>query len=149
MKSVPPRGSRSVRCSFTLKALATYSPGRGPRAASPHGVEVFALKPWVNVAGHRSFATLKGLRSVVNRRTATQPLQGCEESLVAFIPRVAKAQPCAGISERFQRNSNLRMMCRESRTLSAAPRALLFCVDRPGVSLHSTPGFMPTSVPAD
>jgi hypothetical protein len=31
----------------TLKALASVSPGRGPRAGSPRGVEVFALKPWV------------------------------------------------------------------------------------------------------
>jgi hypothetical protein len=31
---------------LTLKALANSSPGRGPRAGSPRGVEVFALKPW-------------------------------------------------------------------------------------------------------
>jgi hypothetical protein len=31
----------------TLKALANFSPGRGPHAGSPRGVEVFALKPWV------------------------------------------------------------------------------------------------------
>jgi hypothetical protein len=31
--------------SLTLKALANFSPGRGPHAGSPHGVEVFALKP--------------------------------------------------------------------------------------------------------
>jgi len=48
--------------SITLKALANFSPGRGPHAGSPRGVEVFALKPWVTGIGNVLFATLKGLR---------------------------------------------------------------------------------------
>ena len=46
----------------TLKALANVSPGRGPHAGSPRGVEVFALKPWVQKSSSGLFATLKGLR---------------------------------------------------------------------------------------
>jgi hypothetical protein len=41
-----------LRNLVTLKALANFSPG-------------FALKPWVNVAGHKFFATLKGLRCLL------------------------------------------------------------------------------------
>ena len=37
------------------------------------------------------------------RRTATQPFQGFVFKNIQFFPRVAKAQPRAEISERFQR----------------------------------------------
>ena len=49
---------------LTLKALANVSPGRGPRAGSPHGGGVFALKPWVQEREQRLFATptRRGLR---------------------------------------------------------------------------------------
>jgi len=49
----------------TLKASDNVSPGRGPRAGSPHGVRVFALKPWVQKCSRRLFAGLKGLRGFV------------------------------------------------------------------------------------
>ena len=42
----------------TLKALANVSPGRGPHAGSPRGVEVFALKPWDQKCPRQLFATL-------------------------------------------------------------------------------------------
>ena len=51
-----------VQKRVTLKALASVSPGRGPHAGTPRGVEVFALKPWVQKWLRRLFATLKGLR---------------------------------------------------------------------------------------
>src|SRR2546425_12433323 len=54
--------TQTVSLRTTLKAFANSSPGRGPRAGSPHGVEVFALKPWVQKWRKRFFATLKELR---------------------------------------------------------------------------------------
>src|SRR5258708_4759616 len=47
----------------TLKAFANSSPDRGPRAGSPRGVGVFALKPWVQRPRKRLFPTLKELRN--------------------------------------------------------------------------------------
>ena len=73
---------------LTLKALANSSPG-------------FALKPRVKI--HVSFvATLKELRRVFVYLDAT--LSGFVSSVMRHVfRRVAKAQPWAGISERFQR----------------------------------------------
>ena len=80
-----------ARCFETLKALANFSPG-------------FALKPWVIVVGNKFFATLKGLRRPLRfpdlRRN---PFRVATTSKHILIPRVAKAQPWAEISQRFQR----------------------------------------------
>jgi len=74
----------------TLKALANVSPG-------------FALKPWVQKCPRRLFATLKGLRGfAVNKRRRNSFRVALSRNEVRF-PRVAKAQPWAGIGERFQR----------------------------------------------
>jgi hypothetical protein len=77
---------------LTLKALANVSPG-------------FALKPWVQTKPGRLFATLKGLRGfAVNKRLRNSFRVGPSRNGIRF-PRVAKAQPWAGIGERFQRYS--------------------------------------------
>jgi hypothetical protein len=76
----------------TLKALANISPG-------------FALKPWVQKYPGRLFATLTGLRgSAVNKRRRNSFRVAPSRNGMRF-PRVAKAQPWAGIGERFQRYS--------------------------------------------
>jgi hypothetical protein len=76
----------------TLKAFANVSPG-------------FALKPWVQKWPRRLFATLKGLRGfVVNKRRRNSFRVAPSRNEMRF-PRVAKAQPWAGIGERFQRYS--------------------------------------------
>ena len=76
----------------TLKALANVSPG-------------FALKPWVQKCPGRLFATLKGLRGfAVNKRRRNSFRVAPSRNGMRF-PRVAKAQPWAGIGERFQRYS--------------------------------------------
>jgi hypothetical protein len=77
---------------LTLKALANVSPG-------------FALKPWVQKCLRRFFATLKGLRGfVVNKRRRNSFRVAPSRNEMRF-PRVGKAQPWAGIGERFQRYS--------------------------------------------
>jgi hypothetical protein len=76
----------------TLKAFANSSPG-------------FALKPWVK-RGHIYFvATLKELRRHCDSADGDATLSGLrlQKHSDAFFPRVAKAQPWAEISERFQR----------------------------------------------
>jgi hypothetical protein len=76
----------------TLKALANVSPG-------------FALKPWVQKFTRRLFANLKGLRGfAVNKRRRNSFRVAPSRNEMRF-PRVAKAQPWAGIGERFQRYS--------------------------------------------
>ena len=102
----------------TLKALANVSPGRGPRAGSPHGVGVFALKPWVQKRPRRLFATLKGLRgfAVSKRRRNSFRVapsrndafsQGCQNATPGWNWRTLSALFIfwAGISQRFQRYS--------------------------------------------
>jgi len=79
--------------SVTLKALANISPG-------------FALKPWVQKCPRRFFATLKGLRFGVNKRRRNSFRVAPSRNQMR-LPRVAKAQPWAGIGERFQRYSFL------------------------------------------
>jgi hypothetical protein len=76
----------------TLKALANVSPG-------------FAPKPWVQKCPRRLFATLRGLRgfAVNKRRRNPDFCRGCAFENEMRVPRVAKAQPRAGIGERFQR----------------------------------------------
>jgi hypothetical protein len=89
----------------TLKALANVSPSRGPRASSSRGLGAFALKPWVLKCQRRLFATLKGLRGfVVNKRRRNSFRVAPSRNEMRF-PRVGKAQPWAGIGERFQRYS--------------------------------------------
>lgn len=83
-------GARKNR--VTLKALANVSPG-------------FALKPWVQKCSGRLFATLKGLRGfAVNKRRRNSFRVASSRNGMRF-PRVATAQPWAGISQRFQRYS--------------------------------------------
>ena len=53
---------------ITLKALANSSPGRGPHAGSPRGVEVFALKPWVQKSRNRLFANSEGVAKILRLR---------------------------------------------------------------------------------
>jgi len=87
------RGSRGKwwLLTLTLKAFANSSPG-------------FALKPWVKSA-HLFRRNSEGVATgVANRRTATQPFQGC----VFKNTRMRFSQGCqsklwARISERFQR----------------------------------------------
>ena len=81
----------AFRIRVTLKALANVSPG-------------LALKPWVQKCETRLFATLKGLRGllVTNERNSFRVAPSRNE---LRRPRVAKAQPWAGIGERFQRYS--------------------------------------------
>jgi len=75
----------------TLKALASFSPG-------------FALKPWVQKCPRRLPATLEGLRGFwVNERLRTSFFRVAPSRNELHLPRVAKAQPWAGIGERFQR----------------------------------------------
>ena len=52
------------------------------------------------------FATLNGLRGfAVNKRQGATPSELRLQEMGSFFPRVAKAQPWAGIGERFQRYS--------------------------------------------
>jgi hypothetical protein len=89
----------------TLKALANFSPG--------------LLQPWVIDIKNKSFATLKGLRRLFRFQTATQPFQGCVFHLIgSVIPRVAKAQPWAKVSERFQRNPIYSLVARNPENLA-------------------------------
>jgi len=71
---------------------------------SPRGVEVFALKPWVQKCPARWFATLKGVAQALRLTNAgATPSELRLREWDAF-PRVAKAQPWAGIGQRFQRS---------------------------------------------
>ena len=74
---------------ITLKALANFSPG-------------FALKPWVENALREIVRNPEGVARSIN---AAQLLQSCAFEKSDPFPRVAKAQPWAGIGERFQRYS--------------------------------------------
>ena len=76
----------------TLKALANVSPG-------------FALKPWAQKCTRRLFATLKGLLGLRLTNTGATPSELRLREVRCVFPRVAKAQPWAGIGERFQRYS--------------------------------------------
>ena len=87
----------------TLKALANASPGRGPHAGSPRGVKVFALKPWVQKCPRTLFATPKGLRGFAVNECRRNSFGVAPSRNEMSFPRVAKAQPWAGIGERFQR----------------------------------------------
>jgi hypothetical protein len=82
--------SYGVVMALTLKALANFSPG-------------FALKPWVHDLPRKFFATLKELRQALDLR-GDATLSGLRlTNTVLLLPRVARAQPWADISERFQR----------------------------------------------
>jgi len=77
----------------TLKALANVSPR-------------FALKPWVQKCLRRLFATLKGLRGFLCVTNAGRnSFRVAPSKNEMRFPRVTKAQPWAGIGERFQRYS--------------------------------------------
>src|SRR6267142_465519 len=96
MKSVPPRAVDTVGkldvLRITLKALANVSPG-------------FALKPWVQKCPRRLFATLKGLRGFPVSKHRRNSFRVAPSRNEMTVPRVTKAQPWAGIGERFQRYS--------------------------------------------
>jgi hypothetical protein len=72
---------------LTLKAFANSSLG-------------FALKPWVLEVLKKDVRNSEG---VAKAWIATQLFQSCVSGNGMTFPRVAKAQPRAGISERFQR----------------------------------------------
>jgi hypothetical protein len=74
----------------TLKALANVSPG-------------FALKPWVQKCPRRLFATLKGLRGFAVNKRRRNSFKVAPSRNELRVPWVAKAQPWAGIGQRFQR----------------------------------------------
>src|SRR6266850_2499335 len=78
---------------ITLKAFANSSPG-------------FALKPWVQKTRKRFLATLKELRLLSGRESRRNSFRVASSKNECIFPRVAKAQPWAGISERFQRYSS-------------------------------------------
>ena len=90
-----------VQFELTPKAVANSSPGRGPHAGGPRGVEVFALKP-LGIKHTFVCRNSEGVETIFGYRDAT--LSGFASSVNgARLPGVAKAQPWAGISERFQR----------------------------------------------
>ena len=88
---------------ITLKALANFSPGRGPRAGSPRGVGAFALKPWVK-KGHIYFvATLKELRRDCDSANGDATPSGLrlEKDSDAFFPGLPKRNPGLKLANAF------------------------------------------------
>ena len=88
-----PVGSSGEQLRFTLKAFANLSPG-------------FALKPWVKKAHlfrRNSEGVATGLRFGGRRRNPDFVGVASSKTFGCVFPRVAKAQPRAEISERFQR----------------------------------------------
>jgi len=61
-------------------------------------------QPWESSHVLKSIATLKGLRYVMTMHIPQRnPFRVASNTNLRLIPRVAKAQPWAGIRERFQR----------------------------------------------